>query len=110
MRSDQGLSLNRDKAAGRPPVFFRRPGSENPRAGIFNAENGVLWDKIPALSDCRFCLGQVVGRIDRFAVLTQFEMQFDPVGIAAAHTGYALTAFDDVLVFDQNTLVVAVGG
>lgn len=54
--------------------------------------------------------GNIIDGIDRLAILSYFEMQFDAVGIGITHPRNGLPAFYHFPFFHQQSLVMAVGG
>ena len=66
---------------------------------------GLVW----VLLSCGSA-GQVLHRVDGFAVHADFEMQFDAVCVAIAHGGNRLACCDFLVFLNQNGVVVCVGG
>ena len=56
----------------------------------------------------RLVFRQVFYRIDRFPLITDFEVQLDPIAVCIAHFGNLLTPFYLLFFLDQNLVVMSV--
>ena len=80
--------------------FFRRPKTyfKNYPADIIPAANITFTD----------LESNIIGRIDRFAVLTHLKMKLGTAGIGIAHFGNGLATFHSLTFVNQKTLVMTV--